>query len=53
MSLKKTISVICITMISSVMMAQVGIGTTAPDTCSVLDLTSTNQGFLTTTGSSN
>ncbi len=46
MSLKKTISVICITMISSVLMAQTGIGTTAPDTSSVLDITSTNKGFL-------
>ncbi len=46
MSLKKTISVICFTLITSVMMAQTGIGTTAPDTSSVLDITSTNKGFL-------
>ncbi len=46
MSLKRIISVICFTMIASVMMAQMGIGATAPDTSSVLDLTSTNKGFL-------
>ncbi len=48
MSLKRTISVICFTMIASVMMAQRGIGTTAPDTSSILDITSTNKVFLPT-----